>query len=267
MAGRLVDLILSVLTTKSTSIDGTEKSVIANSTGTLQSATLANQIRYGGGSPRNTTAGNATVTQTTDGSMYLEVSGQTAGNARGVGAFDWNAVRSAATAVASGANAVSFAINGVAANVSQFIFGRGPGAGTAQGNLQTFYTVTTDATSTPLNITGTATDRMVIPATRACTFIGVVTAMDNISSSSNFIKAWKIEGCITRDGSNTTRIVGTPTITVIAQDSDGTPTPSTWAISSITADDTNEALAINVTGQSGQTIRWQATVLYSQVGF
>lgn len=340
MSGRFVDWISSILTAKTSSIDGTESVPIVNSTGTAQKATLANAVRYGGGSPRNTTAGNATVTQTTDGAMYLEVAGQTAGNARGAGAFDWQAVRTNAARVASGANAIaigkectassagSIAIgesssattgaNAIAIgmtctstgtaslsagyqstssgaysvalglyctaggissialgksvkadNTAQFVFGHGVATNNsqAQGNLQTFYTVTANATSTPLNITGTATDMMVIPATRACTFIGVVTAMDNISSSSNFVKAWKIEGCITRDTSNTIRIVGTPTITVIAQDIDGTPTPSTWAIASITADETNKALAINVTGQTGQTIRWQATLLYSQIGF
>lgn len=323
MSSRFVDWVSSILTAKTTSIDGTESIPIVNSTGTTQKATLANVIRYGGGSPRSTTAGNATVTQDTTGALWLEVAGQTAGNARGAGSFDWQAVRLNATYVASGENAVtlgkncqasnqgaiaigtgciatgsgsvslgyanssygmhafssggvcsasgsySFAtgIRAVASNSCQAAFGNAPGSGQAQGNLQTFYTATTDATSTPLSITVTTTDRMVIPAIRACTFIGVVTAMCNVSSSSNFIKSWKIEGCITRDGSNTTRIVGTPTISVIAQDADGTPTPSTWAIASITADDTNESLAINVTGQAATTIRWQATLLYSQVGF
>lgn len=325
MSGRFVDWISSILTAKTSSIDGTESVPIVNSTGTAQKATLANVVRYGGGSPRNATAGNATVTQTTDGALYLEVTGgsNVTGSSRGLGAFDWQAVRTVASYAATGANAiaigkectsssqstvaigenlvasgsravalgfsntssgsqafstgavctasgsysVALGLRALAGNVCQVAFGNAPTLGQSQGNLQTFYTVTANATSTPLNITGTATDMMVIPATRACTFIGVVTAMDNISSSSNFVKAWKIEGCITRDTSNTIRIVGTPTITVIAQDIDGTPTPSTWAIASITADETNKALAINVTGQTGQTIRWQATLLYSQIGF
>lgn len=344
--GRFVDWLRS-LTAKTTTIDGTEQ-VHIDSSGLSQKATLANVIRYGGGSPRNATAGNATVTQTTDGALYLEVAGQTAGNARGTGAFDWQATRTVATNVANGANsavlcgysnaasgAQSVVVGGwgnscaspnsgafssigssvgansdgaasvggqqntinassglsavvggkvntvskpntvclggqnlLASNVAQVAFGYGvQNSVNAQGSLQTFYTATTDATLTPLNITNTATDRLVIPASRAVTFIGIVTAASNVSSSSNFIKAWKIEGVITRDGSNTTRLVGTPTITEIAKDADGTPTPSTWAIASITADDTNEALAINVTGQAATTIRWQATLMYSQVGF
>jgi hypothetical protein len=160
----------------------------------------------------------------------------------------------------------------LATNRGQFSFGVGVvgdvATGKAQGNLQTFLLDTTDAVSTPLRTDySDVSHRMVIPATRSVAFRGIVQAMCNVSSSSNFIKAWTIEGVITRDGSNNTRIVGTPTITVIAADTDGTPTPSTWAIASITADDTNEALAINVTGQAGTTIRWQATLMYSQVGF
>lgn len=310
MPGRFVDWVRG-LTAKSTTIDGTEQ-VHLDSTGLSQKALLSDVIRYGGGSTRNTTAGNATVTRTTDGAIYLEVSGQTAGNARGAGAFDWQAIRVSATRVASGANALAigqnctasglasvalgsfsqatgqgsfsagsgqatggyafaYGLNVVSANNSQFSGGNIPTAlsavGGGQWSIQSFITVTTDATSTVLNITNTATDRMVIPATRSVAFIGIVQAMCNVSSSSNFIKAWKIEGVITRDGSNTTRIVGTPVITVMAQDADGTQTPSTWAVASITANDTNEALSITVTGQTGQTIRWQASLFYSQVGF
>lgn len=319
--GRFIDWLRS-LTAKSTTIDGTEQ-VHIDSSGLSMKATLANIIRYGGGSPRNTTAGNATVTQTTDGALYLEVAGQTAGNARGAGAFDWQAVRGAATKVASGARAIAIGSDCTASGISSFAFGDsnvasgnysvamtqyagatgnvafalGPATasgnysvalgylsvannmaqfaiggaltkyGVGQANIQPFFTITTDATQKALNIANYSENRMVIPATRSVAFIGIVQAICNVSSSSNFIKAWKIEGVITRDGSNNTRIVGTPTITEIAKDADGTPTPSTWAIASITADDTNEALAINVTGQAETTIRWQATLMYSQVGF
>ena len=162
---------------------------------------------------------------------------------------------------------MAYGIYALATNMSQFAMSNGPTLGQAQGNIQIFYQSTSDASSVALSINGNASNRMVIPATRSCAFIGIVQAMCNVSSSSNFIKAWKIEGVITRDGNNTTRLVGTPTITELAKDADGTPTPSTWAIASITADDTNESLAITVTGQTGQTIRWQASLFYSQVGY
>ena len=291
MANRFIDW-LTNLTAKSTTIDGTEITHIGSS-GLSQKSTLSDVIRYGGGnSTRVTTIGNANIHQKSDGTMWLEVTGQTAGNARGAGAFDWQTVRSAATSVASGANsfvvgaynagsgarafvagsgcnvsgfaAAAFGTAAVSTNTNQFSVGA---SSVGQASIQPLVATTTDASATALNTSSTATDRMVIPATRSCAFIGIVQAMCNVSSSSNFIKAWKIEGVITRDGNNTTRIVGAPTITVMAQDTDGTQTPSTWAIASITADDTNEALAINVTGQTGQTIRWQAVLMYSQVGF
>lgn len=320
--GASLRALFSRLSSKTTTIAGTE-TVYLDDAGISVKAAISDVIRYGGGATRNVTAGNATITKTTDGTLYLEVAGQTAGNARGAGAFDWQAVRNVATRVASGANSVAIGQNNTAsgaqsiaigsgnlasglrsgvfgfgntssgsgsftlgstntasgtnsialgnltlsANAAQFSVGQAPALGQAQNSLQTFYTSTTDASATILNITGTATDRMVIPATRSVAFTGIVQAMCNVSASSNFIKAWKIEGVITRDGSNNTRIVGTPIITVLAQDSDGTQTPSTWAITSITADDTNESLAINVIGQTGQTIRWQASLFYSQVGF
>lgn len=284
------------LTAKTSTIAGTE-TVYLDDAGSSVKATLANVIRYGGGSPRTTTIGNATITQTTDGAMYLEVAGQTAGSARGVGAFDWQAIRNVAAMVGSGpysltvgqyntvsgnaagafgtyhtaSGASSFCLGNaaVSANSQQVAIGTAAGGplGGNQINLQPMVAVTTDATLTALYTTQSATYRFVIPATRAIAFRGLVIAMCNVSSSSNFIKAWTIEGAITRDGNNTTRIVGTPTISMIAQDADGTPTPSAWAIASITADDTNEALAINVTGQAATTIRWHASLFMAQVGF
>lgn len=280
MAQRYIDWLRN-LTAKSTTIDGTEQ-IHIDSSGLSQKALLSDVLRYGGGnSTRVTTIGNANIHQNSTGAMWLEVAGQTAGNARGAGAFDISATRTSATAVASGANAFAFGINPtasaansvafgyfpVSANKAQFSVGYAPAAGQAQANIQTLYTVTTDATLTPLNITNTATDRLVIPATRLIAFTGMVVAMCNVSSSSNFAKSWQINGTIIRDTNNTTRLVGTPTITVLGADSDGIQTPSTWAISSITADDTNEALAVNVTGQTGQTIRWVASLFYGQVGF
>lgn len=306
IGSRFIDWLRS-LTAKSTTIDGTEQ-VLIDSGGLPQRTLLTDLLRYGGGSnTKVTTIGNANIHQKSDGTMWLEVTGQTAGNARGAGAFDWQAVRSNAQNVAGlsavcigtdcrasdrgvslggtlyGATDTQLIGYGLRAsnyggaigyylystNPGQFAFGMGRASqdSSAQGSLQTFYTNTTDATSTPLNIYNNASACMIIPATRSCAFIGIVQAMCKVSSSSNFIKAWKIEGVITRDGNNTTRIVGTPTITIIAQDTDGTQTPSTWAITSITADDTNESLSINVTGQADQTIRWQASLFYSQVGF
>lgn len=76
------------------------------------------------------------------------------------------------------------------------------------------------------------------------------------------VKAWEIKCIITRDNSNNTRIVGTPIITELGADTEA----ASWAITSITADNTNESLAITVTGEAATNIRFQASLFYSQVG-
>lgn len=315
------------LTAKTSTITGLE-SVYLDDSGSSAKAPLTDVIRYGGGSTtRVETVGAASVTRNSAGAIWLEVDGQTAGNARGAGAFDWQAVRTGATQVASGAN--SFAVGrsatasgtsaiacgvgasatgfeaialgtscsssgsrsftggaqhtasgtnsaalagyrSVATNVGQLAFGGDTGGLSAQGSVQTFALVTANATSTPLRTgSANATDRMVLPAKRLAAFYGLVTAFCEVTGSPNtyFAKTWEIKGAIKRDNNNNTVLVGTPVIIELGRDADGTPTPSTWAIASITADDTNEALAINVTGQASTTINWQATLMYSQVGF
>lgn len=60
--------------------------------------------------------------------------------------------------------------------------------------------------------------------------------------------AYKITGCIDRNGA-TTALVGTPVVTVIAEDTAG------WDVS-VSADDTNDALVFTVTGENSKTIQW-----------
>lgn len=293
MANRFIDW-LTGLTAKSTTIDGTEITHIGSS-GLSQKALLSDVLRYGGGnSTRVTTIGNANISQKSDGTMWLEVTGQTAGNARGAGAFDWQAARSVASAVASGTNAVAIGgnctasggysvaigaaavatgyagtalgFNILSANRGQYSFGYCPVAnqGIAQANIQTGYALTSDANATVITPTGAnaaATDRMVIPAMRACAITGLVTAMSDATDGYK-VKAWEIKCVITRDNSNNTRIVGTPIITELGADTEA----AGWAITSITADNTNESLSINVTGEAATNIRWQASLFYGQVG-
>lgn len=323
------------LSSKSTTIAGTE-SVYLDDAGTGVKAALSDAIRYGGGnSTRVTTIGNANIHQKSDGTMWLEVTGQTAGNARGAGAFDWQAVRGASDAAkvasgtgafafgtqctASGSYSVAMGIGAVASATEAVAFGRGlaqgsnsfasvtgdasgaqavalgaasrasgrnavalgarclaenlnqiamsgpesltANSGQAQANIQTFYHATTDASATVLSINNTVASRMVIPAMRACAITGVVTAMSDATDGYK-VKAWEIKCVITRDNSNNTRIVGTPIITELGADTEA----ASWAITSITADNTNESLAITVTGEAATNIRFQASLFYSQVG-
>ena len=72
---------------------------------------------------------------------------------------------------------------------------------------------------------------------------------------------WKLEGCLTRDESNNTALVGSVTTTVIADGAAGA-----WACDAV-ADDTNEALAIRGTGEAATNIRWVAKVDIAQVTY
>lgn len=223
----------------------------------------------------------------------------TAPNAPGTGAVDLCTERSAATQVASGnyafqsgyrctangAYSVAFGQSSIANGGSTLVcgsnsqansqysvafglraltqklclgLGNGPGTGQGQWHVQVCYAETTDATAAVLNVDSTPT-RITIPAKRAMHFYGLVTAFSDAYKA----KAWEIRGLIVRDDSNNTRIVGTPVITVRAGDSEA----STWTVSSITADDTNEALSVNIAGQAATNIRWGMAIQFMQMGY
>jgi hypothetical protein len=142
-----------------------------------------------------------------------------------------------------------------------------PGYGQAQTNIQLLYQTTTDATATRLqigNLQAHPYGYIVIPAKRACTVTGLITAYSD-STDGYKVASWEIKAVIERNASNVTRIVGVPIISLLAADADAIT--GAWAVTSVTADDTNEALAITVTGEAATNIRWQATLLYGQVGY
>lgn len=73
--------------------------------------------------------------------------------------------------------------------------------------------------------------------------------------------SWSIRGLIKRDGDNNTVLVGVS--------GDGTPlfsdsNASAWSVT-VTADDVNEALKVEVTGELNKTIRWLAYIYDSEV--
>lgn len=77
------------------------------------------------------------------------------------------------------------------------------------------------------------------------------------TDADNESAAYKLEGCIDRNGA-TTALVGSVTKTVIAEDD------ADWDVTA-EADDTNEALVIKVTGEAGKTIRWVARIELTEV--
>lgn len=158
---------------------------------------------------------------------------------------------STATAV-NGATFGSAASNAIA---SSFALGGGTSAGVNQTYIIPLGKTTENATPTVLDILDTATNRPVLPAKAAWHFRGMCIAYGPAYKAS----AWSIEGVIVRDGSNDTRIVGTPTIALIAQDAE-----MAGCAVAVTADNTNESLAVTVTGLAATSIRWTCSTFVSQ---
>ena len=125
-------------------------------------------------------------------------------------------------------------------------------SGVTQSALLLLGRQTTDATSTVLASDGSApatTNQVTLPNNSAYFFKGSVIA--GVTGAGN-TKAWEFRGAIKR-GANAaaTSIVGSVIKDVIASDAGA----STWDIT-ITADTTNGAIAVTVTGEASTTIRW-----------
>lgn len=149
-------------------------------------------------------------------------------------------------AIAAGGNSPIDASLGVSQR-TQFILGR----------------QTADATPTILatdSFGAGTTNQIVLPNNSAFYFKGFVVA--NVTAAGD-TKGWFVEGVIKRGASAaSTVLVGTATVTSNYADAGA----STWAVTA-TADTTNGALAITVTGAAATTIRWVANVETTEVTF
>jgi hypothetical protein len=130
-------------------------------------------------------------------------------------------------------------------------------AGDAQSSTYILRISTTNATPAVMFMDGSAA-RLVLPVNSAWMFdIDIVARRTDATGTTG---AWNLRGLITQDATvATTTLVGTQSRTFIAGSG------LTAADVSATADVTNGALQINVTGNGGQTIRWVATARITQV--
>jgi hypothetical protein len=134
--------------------------------------------------------------------------------------------------------------------------GRFANTGDAQGARYHLRNTTTDAaTATELFLNGSAM-RLTIPANSCHSFTVRLAAYN---SSDGLGAAWNIRGAIRRNNSNGTVIVGTNVTDVLTEGA------MSGCVVAVTADDTNEALAITVNGLATKTIRWHAVVETSEV--
>ena len=116
---------------------------------------------------------------------------------------------------------------------------------------------TTDATPEVMYLGNTSADKVVLPADRAWRVDGNVVATTENSAAT---ATWTIKGLIRRDNANNTTLDWS----AVTEDYDGITTD---AAVTLTADDANEALNINITGKVATNIRWVATVHLTEVGY
>jgi len=127
--------------------------------------------------------------------------------------------------------------------------------GDAQSSKYVLRSDTTDATAevlTSTNSAGGINNQVDVPTDAAVAFHGTIVAKQSGSANA---AAWTVEGLIVNNGGTTT--LTNSATTVISN------TPS-WGMT-LSADDTNDVLAITVTGAAATDIRWVATIHTSEV--
>lgn len=111
--------------------------------------------------------------------------------------------------------------------------------------------VTTDATARELFLHGVSANRCILLASSV---LGFTVRVTGIASTTFEVIDLELKGTIKHNNSSVTTLVGTVTSTVINNELSG-------ATAVLTADDTNEALKLTVTGLAGKTINWGAVGL------
>jgi hypothetical protein len=113
---------------------------------------------------------------------------------------------------------------------------------------------TTNDTPLILNLDATATSRFTIAASTALA-VDILLVARRSDTQDKWLVARRFLG-IRRDGSNNTSLIGS--VEVLSDQSSGSPS---WTFA-LTADDTNEALQLEVTGAASETVQWRATAFY-----
>ena len=131
--------------------------------------------------------------------------------------------------------------------------GRFGSSGDAQSGKYFLRTTTINGSATEAFIDGTnGSIRLTLPDNSTWSFSAMVTAHQ--TSGTGGRAGYKIEGVIYRDsGANTISFQGNPIKSVLAE------SDPAWDIN-ILADTTNGSLSLNVTGETGKTIRWLGVI-------
>ena len=245
--------------------------------GNLANATIGDATAFGKSARANasgaTALGNSSLA---DGSLGTAIGSSSQANGASSSAYggasrtegdDSNAFGRSATANASSSNAFGrdASVNSFARSNILGAYSRGRRYGSTRLHLgtttsssdttnptqnkewATWNGTTANATITEIFLRGVASNRCVLQAKNVLKFRGQATAFRSDYSGS---AGWDITGLIKRDGSNVTTLIG---VTATLTHSDGT---GGTLVLTIDADDTNESLRVQVTGNASETWTW-----------
>jgi hypothetical protein len=197
-----------------------------------------------GGGLYNTASGDYSVVS---GGGYNTASGNTSyvgGGDNNTASGDWSSIVGGKEATTRGLYGANTRGNGAFNNL-----------GDAQIGSYIARRQTTTATATVLTFDQSAagtTNQVVLP--NDSTYFFTISISARRTNADNESAAYKFEGCIDRNtNAASTALVGVPVKTILAEDT------TAWDVS-VTADTTNGALAITVTGEASKTIRWVAHI-------
>ena len=228
-----------------------------------------------------TTGGNARGTNSIDIQLTRTAANQVASGTTSVAigvnsrASSTNSIAIGNFAAASNSPSVAIGQSSTASGESSVAIGENCSAGglravgigrTADANLRGMLSTipfnaiywsgqTTNNTATVLGLDGGAGVRFTIAASTALA-VDILLVARRATTQDKWLVARRFLG-IRRDGSNNTALIGAVQ-TLGTDQSAGTPT---WTFA-LTADDTNEALQLQVTGETGETVEWRATAFY-----
>ena len=133
--------------------------------------------------------------------------------------------------------------------------------GTSQSGLYILAEQTTDATATALKTdnqsSSSTANQIVLPNGGAYAFTGTIVGREAASSGTE-CAAWKVEGLIRREANAGSTVLVNSSTTVLNN-------APNWGMA-LSADTTNGALAITVTG-AAKTIRWVGTITTTELTF
>lgn len=129
-------------------------------------------------------------------------------------------------------------------------------AGDAQTSVLVVRKSTTNATPADMFLDGNSQK---ISLSNDTTFVFSIIVVARRTDADNESAAYKFEGCIDRQtNAASTALVGSVTKTVLAEDT------AAWDCN-VTADTTNGAIKVTVTGEASKTIRWVARIELTEV--